>query len=234
MPWALHLDDHLGAVAEPGPVHLGDGGGGERRVVEGVEHVVHAHAELVLDDLADLLRRDGLHLVLQADEGVQVGLGEQVGPGRQDLAQLHERRSHRLQVTGEALGVGGDGVGVAACRFEVLELRFEAGLVQQARAGVPDDQAQDVGMTRETGGLARREDAHRRPLPGGAPFSHRLGTTSGAGLDGRLQQLGSFGGRVGARESSDDDGVDVVLADLVAEACEHLLRRVRCDAADHG
>jgi hypothetical protein len=46
---SLHLDHHLGPVAQPGPVHLGDGRCSERFVIDGGEHLLGWTAEL-LDD----------------------------------------------------------------------------------------------------------------------------------------------------------------------------------------
>jgi len=43
---------------------------------------------------------------LQPRERLQVRLGQQVRPAGEHLPQLHERRTHRLQIIGELLGQG--------------------------------------------------------------------------------------------------------------------------------
>ena len=93
---ALDLDDDLLPADEAGDVHLGDRGGGERRLVERDEDLVETAAEILLDGAADVIERLRRHLVAAALE-----LADELGrkdafARRDDLAELDERRPERL------------------------------------------------------------------------------------------------------------------------------------------
>ena len=100
---SLHLHHDVAAGPGGGPVHLTDGRRGDGGVVEGREQVLHPGAEFLLDDRADILRREGLDVVLQPGEGIRVLDGQEVATGREQLAELDERGPESLEVGGEAL-----------------------------------------------------------------------------------------------------------------------------------
>ena len=76
---ALHLDDDLAAAAQRGGVHLAEARGAERLVVEVVEQLADAAAELLLDRLLDVVERDRADVVLQRSSSRMYGSREQVG-----------------------------------------------------------------------------------------------------------------------------------------------------------
>jgi hypothetical protein len=98
-----HLDRDLPSLRVHGEVHLRDRGGGDRLLVEAVEQLFQWPAELVLDSRSNVVEREGRQAILQLR---QVGcdlLAEQVGPARQSLTQLDERRAGVLERAGELL-----------------------------------------------------------------------------------------------------------------------------------
>ena len=106
---ALDLHRHPPAVAQDRPVHLAQGCAGHRFGLEGLEGVRDPGPDLGRDPLLDLGEGDGLDVVLQPAEGVEVDGWEEVGPGGEQLAQLDEGGPHRLEVVDELLGVLGGG-----------------------------------------------------------------------------------------------------------------------------
>eukprot|EP00964_Phaeocystis_antarctica_P003365 scaffold1801_cov57-Phaeocystis_antarctica.AAC.2 len=93
----LHLDGNLLALVH-GAVHLAERGACERLQLERVEDALHRGAQLRVDDRGHALAGDGGHRVLQRDECVDVGLREEVGPRRGDLAELDHRRAEAQQL----------------------------------------------------------------------------------------------------------------------------------------
>ena len=100
---ALHLDGDALAVREHGAVHLADRRRRHRRLLERREQLLDRQLELLADDPLDLREREGGDVVL---EGAQLGddvRRDDVRPGREQLAELHERRpelvEHLAQVT---------------------------------------------------------------------------------------------------------------------------------------
>src|SRR5690606_764951 len=100
---AADLDHHLGPVVQGGAVHLGDGGGGQRRRVETGEDLFRRPAQGGFDLGPQRLEVEGRSSALELFElGDPVG-GQQVRAGGQDLAQLDEGGAQRLQrLTGAA------------------------------------------------------------------------------------------------------------------------------------
>ena len=92
-------------VASVGAVHLGDRAGCQRRGVDVVEDVLPRHAELLLHHLHDLLLGERRHVVLQRRELLDVLRRQQVGPRRQDLPELRERRAELLEGGAQALAL---------------------------------------------------------------------------------------------------------------------------------
>jgi hypothetical protein len=155
----LHFDDDRPAVAHHRAVDLAEGGGRQRLTVERLEGLGDAHAELVGDDLLDLGERKGLDVVLQTRQGLEIDGRQQVGSGREQLAELDECRAHRLEVVDELLGV------------------LTGGFVLVAQAlgpAVLDEQASNVAVARQMTGLQR--EGHAPLYPGQTDVS-RSGVT---------------------------------------------------------
>ena len=102
---ALDLHHHRVAGRERRPMHLGDRAGGQRRGLDVIEDVLPRHAELLLHHLHDLFLAERRHVVLQGRELLDVLGREQVGSGRQDLAELGERRTELLERGAQALAL---------------------------------------------------------------------------------------------------------------------------------
>jgi hypothetical protein len=111
------------------PVHLRDGGGGHGLVREFGEDLVDGSAQLPLDDRVGLLVGERLDVGVQQGELGDERLGEQVDPGGEQLAELHEGGSQPLQRLAQAngdLGLFGGvffalGVGVGEVAEALLE-----------------------------------------------------------------------------------------------------------------
>ena len=89
-------------------MHLRQRGGGDGRRLELVEDVVQRPLQLALDDAADDLERARRHGVLQSREDVDVLVGDEVGPGADELAELDQEALAADSDVVEA--VGGPGV----------------------------------------------------------------------------------------------------------------------------
>ena len=92
-----HLDRDLAAVGGDGEMHLGDRGSGNRRVVEAGEQRVERLAELGLDDSPGFGAGEGRQVVLQLRQVGSDPFAQEIGAGRQGLAELDEGRAHLLQ-----------------------------------------------------------------------------------------------------------------------------------------
>ena len=102
----LDLHRHLAAVGQGRAVDLGHRRGRQRRAVERGEQLAERRAQLALDYLDDLLARHRSDRVLQAGERLDVGGGQEVGAGAEELAELDEDRPQLLQRAGQLLGPG--------------------------------------------------------------------------------------------------------------------------------
>src|ERR687891_30592 len=90
VPWR-YSSVRILAVREHSAVHLPDRGGRDRKLVELDERLLDGQPELALDHRADVLEREGLDVVLQPPQlDDDVGWHD-VGPRRQELAELDER-----------------------------------------------------------------------------------------------------------------------------------------------
>jgi hypothetical protein len=147
---ALDLDGDRPAVAQPRLVDLPQGGRGHGRGVEVRKGLGDAHAQLGGDDLLDLAVGERLDAVLEPGEGVQIGPGQEVGAGREELPELDEGRPQRLQVAGQLLGISGDGL---VARFRVRQLDVDG--FDDVRAAVLHQQARDVPISLEVLRLER-------------------------------------------------------------------------------
>ena len=93
---ALDLDDDVLARDQAGGVHLGDRGGGDRLGGERLEDLAERPSEVGLDGPADVVERLGGHLVAAALELLDQLAGEDALAGGDDLPELDERRTERL------------------------------------------------------------------------------------------------------------------------------------------
>ena len=90
MPGRCTFTTTASPVEQAAAVHLTDRRRRERLPVELREHRLDRGAELVFEELLDLGPVGRRDVVLQQPELVDHGRGQQVGPCRQDLAELHE------------------------------------------------------------------------------------------------------------------------------------------------
>ena len=171
-PGALHLDDHLGAVEQGGPVDLSDGCGGERHRVDRREDRVEPAAEVVLDDRAHGVERLGGYLVSALDELGDQLVGEHPPTRRDDLAELDVGRSQPLGRDAEASRDRGPRPGAAVAPVEDPP-------PGDRPAEVPGD-GEHPTPRREPAG---RDQARHLAPDGGADRRHPPPPTHGGGVD---------------------------------------------------
>ena len=95
---ADNLDHDLAAVLlQPGGMHLGDGGGRQRRLVEVVEQGLYGAAQACLDLATGGLTAEGGHPVLQQSQLFGDIRRQQIAPGREHLAELDEDGAERRE-----------------------------------------------------------------------------------------------------------------------------------------
>jgi hypothetical protein len=177
-PGAQHLDrDVLArlAVLRRGDreVHLGDRGRRDRRVVEAGEERLDRAAEFRLDGAARLRAGKGRQAVLQFGKVSGQLLAQQIGPGREELAELDETRPQLGQRPGQLLARPALGLGARNQAGQPDHTRRDAGLLQ-GRQGVvacqaardrqqAPDQAQRAQQARDrSGALHQRRQAECR------------------------------------------------------------------------
>ncbi len=85
-------------------MHLRDGGRGERRLVEGAEHLRERPTVAVLERLAGDRARKRRHAILQLGELVGDIRRQQIAARGDRLAELHENGSELLEREPQALG----------------------------------------------------------------------------------------------------------------------------------
>ena len=94
---ALHLDRDEAAAGELGEVHLADRGRRDRDRVERGEELVDRRPQVLLDHPLDVGVRERPHVVLElAQLGDDLGRDD-VGAGREQLAELDERRPELVE-----------------------------------------------------------------------------------------------------------------------------------------
>ena len=94
---AQHLHGHLGAVVQAGTVNLGDGGRGDGLAAELGKGLLQPHLQPALDLGYGLIGRERRNPVLQQGQFVGDVGRQQVAPGGQHLAELHEDRPQALE-----------------------------------------------------------------------------------------------------------------------------------------
>jgi hypothetical protein len=100
---ALHLHRDLPSVREGRAVDLADRRGRDRLLVELGKQLVEAEAEVLLDDLLDLVERERTDVVLQSAQLRDDVRRQDVRSRRQELAELHERRTELVQHLAQVL-----------------------------------------------------------------------------------------------------------------------------------
>ena len=128
-------------------MHLAQRGRRQRLVVELRERLRDPHAELLGHDPLDLGERERADPVLEPGERLQVGRRQQVGAGREELAELDEGRPHLLEIVGQLVG---------ARLFAVERGRPVGRAVSRVRIGLPTQDLARGGVNlRCRRGLAR-------------------------------------------------------------------------------
>ena len=150
---SLDLHDDPLSFPQRGAVYLAERGGRERLLIEFEERLRNPNAEVFGDDPFDFGKRKRRDVVLKARERVDVGRREQVAAARQELAQLDERRAHRLQIGRQFLGLGGS---VGLLRADIV---VPSGLGDDIRVAVFDQQHRNVFVAADMREFQRR--AHR-------------------------------------------------------------------------
>ncbi len=84
-------------------MHLADGGGRDRRRLEVEEEPLERVSELLLDHPLGLLERERPHVVLQPAQLDDDVRRHDVGPGREKLPELHERRAELVEYLAQVL-----------------------------------------------------------------------------------------------------------------------------------
>ena len=135
-------------------MHLAERRRSQRGVVEAVEQCTHGGADLVGDEVADILGGNGVDVVLQSRQRLGVGLRQEVVAGGEQLAELDVGGAHRLEVGGELLrAVRGTAGGRLVSEELVGSTRG-----QDAGTAVPDQQPHQVahsGQLRSHGAQTR-------------------------------------------------------------------------------
>ena len=91
-----HLEDNLLAAPQRRPMHLGDRGRSQGGILEFGDQFPQRGLQFRLDNLPRLLAREGGHLVQKRIECLYVLTGDDIGPGREDLAKLNKTRAQLL------------------------------------------------------------------------------------------------------------------------------------------
>ncbi len=171
----LHLDDDRVAVRQDRTVHLADRRGRDRRLAELQERLLEREAQLVLDDLAHLGEGERRHVVLEPAQLGDDVRRDDVGPGREQLAELDERRTELVEHLPQVAPALGAHRGVRA-RLDPSPPGQQVGQLvplEEVAEAVPDCHLRDL---REAADLARaRSRRHPGSVPRGVRNSHREG-----------------------------------------------------------
>ncbi len=110
-----------------GVVHLGDGGGGDRHVVEALEQRLHGLAEPGGDGGAGGRRGKRRQAILQRGEIAGDFLADEIGAGGEHLPELDEAGSQRVQRVRQALARACGGAGARPARHQPGERQQRPG-----------------------------------------------------------------------------------------------------------
>ena len=141
----LHLDGHAAAVRKRGAVDLADRRRGYRGRVEVGEELLDAQLELLADDTLDVVVGDRTDVVLELLQ-LEHDVGrDDVGAGREQLAELDEGRAELVEhLTQVPAALGGAGHFRVQLRAAGEEVGQAMGLEEVAEA-VPDRDLGDLG-----------------------------------------------------------------------------------------
>ena len=84
-----------------------------RLLVEVEEEALDRLPELLADRALDILERERPHVVLQARSSLMMSGGTMSGPGREQLAELHERRAELVEQLAQMVAARRDALGAA-------------------------------------------------------------------------------------------------------------------------
>ena len=158
----LDLDRDPAAVRERRPVHLADRRSRDRHRLELDEQPLERVPQLLADDPLDVLERKRPHVVLQrAQLDDDVGRHD-VGPRREELPELHERRPELVEDLAQVLAAGGRGAVLGGHGSHPL-LRRAAGQevaelvrLEEIAEAVAHHDLRDLGETPDAAGGAHR------------------------------------------------------------------------------
>ena len=168
---ALHLDRDPASVRQRRAVHLADRRRRHRRRLEVEEQPLERVPELFLDHALGLLERERPHVVLQpAQLDDDVGRHD-VGPRREELSELHERRPELVEHLSQMLAAGrrgsvlgchaGEAVFRRAARQEVAQLvRLE-----EVAEAVAHHDLRDLRQAADAAGRAHVRKGYAARLP---------------------------------------------------------------------
>ena len=161
----LHLDRDPAPVRQGRAVHLADRRGRDRRRLEVEEQPLERVPELLLDHPLGLLERERPHVVLQpAQLDDDVGRHD-VGPGREELPELHERRPELVEHLAQVLAargrraVLGRDVGEAVLRRAARQEVAELVRLEEVAEAVAHHDLRDLRQAPDAAAACR---AHRR------------------------------------------------------------------------
>ena len=166
----LHLDDDLFAGRQGGAVHLPDRRRGDRPFLEREERLLDREVELALDHTAHLVEGERSDVVLQAAQLGDDVRRDHIGPRREQLAELDERRPELVQHLAQPPPAVGklrvvippapvDEVAEAVPRGDAADLREPADPALRAHGA---HRFSVAGMWRRRGEAAVRRQAARR------------------------------------------------------------------------
>ena len=163
-PGPQYLDHDFLAALQPRRMHLRDGGRGERRLLEALEHFGERPSERPLDGGDGDLVFEGRYAVLKLRQLIgDIGRNE-VAPGRYRLAEFDEDRPELLEGEAQALSPGHAGAALKPGPRGQKE--------QEAQGAVQMRGAHEIVEAMADQRALNHEEAGRDPkLHHGAPFS---------------------------------------------------------------
>ena len=144
----LHLDGDAVPVRERRPVHLADRGGRDRGRIEVGEELLDRETEVLADHALDVLVRERPHVVLERLELDQDVRRDDVGPRREQLAELDEGRPELVEQLAQVLAA----LRGRSLRRELRPPRQQVGQavgLEEVAEPVPDGHLRNLGEAPE-------------------------------------------------------------------------------------
>ena len=171
-PRPLHLDRDPAPVRQGRAMHLADGGGRDRRRLEVEEQPLERVAQLLFDHALGLLERERPHVVLQPPQlDHDVGRHD-VGPGREELPELHERRPELVEHLTQVLAARGRGgtllgrhVGEAILRGAARQEVAQLVRLEEVAEAVAHHDLRDLRQASDAAGRAHLRKGYAARLP---------------------------------------------------------------------